>query len=73
MRDSIWDSMDLLDVCFRVEKSALVKIPSPWFNDVRTLAEDPSKVQVRHLVLGIIRNAIPMSSRSSIRRLEHPA
>ena len=66
MRDSIWDSMVLLDVWFRTEKAAGVKIEKNWFDLACKRASGDSKlppwrfvndVLVKHIVTAIVESA----------------
>jgi acyl carrier protein len=51
IEDHFWDSIDWLDVVFRIEKAALVKVPKPMWDNARELAsKEQSKVMVKHIV-----------------------
>jgi len=66
MRDSIWDSMVLLDVWFRIEKAAGVRIDKNWFDLACKRASGGSSlppwkfvndVLVKHIVTAIVESA----------------
>lgn len=60
MQDSIWDSVDMLDIWFRVEKSAGVKLKRNWMDAGRGKTEDPLEIYVSHLVRSITESAVPL-------------
>ena len=69
IEDHFFDSMDWLDVIFRIEKAALVKIPkSMWDMASAKASEDKSKVMIRHLVIACSGAAMPLTLRSAVPR-----
>jgi acyl carrier protein len=60
MDDHFWDSIDWLDIIFRTEKAASVKIQnSVWESAAKLAAEERSKVMVRHVVRAVCELAQP--------------
>jgi hypothetical protein len=66
MDDRFWDSIDWLDIIFRTEKGASVKIQySVWESAAKLAAEERSKVMVKHVVRAVCELAQPWAGGES--------
>jgi hypothetical protein len=59
MRDRIWDSIDMLDIHFRIEKAANVKVVSRWVNESLGEMRDCSEFKVSDCVRVILASTVP--------------
>jgi acyl carrier protein len=57
--DPIWDSIDLLDISFRVEKCSGATLTPNWFDIAHRASGDLANIRVRHLIRGMIEGITP--------------
>jgi acyl carrier protein len=68
MNDRFWDSVDQLDITFRIEREMNVKLPARFFDTaVQLVAQDPGGLRVSHLARAAVIEAIPMKRRGAAR------
>jgi hypothetical protein len=61
MRDRIWNSIDMLDIHFRIERAANVKVVSRWVNESVREMRDWSKLKVSDFVAVILESTVPLN------------